>query len=429
MKRHAKHVCTFIAAAVLAVAVPACAPGHGRHTQEFRENAERRMTQMKAATTWDMAQQQFLAGDLEKALRSVDESLTLQEGVAKSHVLRGRILVEMGRLEMALHAFDRAVAIDPNCTDAFYYRGIVLERFGRYPEAFESYSLAANLDPTNPQHTVAAAEMLMQSGRLDEARTMLESKSGDFSLNAGVKQTLGHIAFMQGDTQKAQRLFREAALLAPDEPAILEDLARAQMANEDFREAEQSLRRLLDMPENAARRDLMHLRADCLRELDRPVDARTILLQLISLGDSGTTDVSAWIKLGLISALLEEPGRLREAGSRVVALAPDRFEGYYLLALWNRTRGDMKAALSNLEKSCERLSNVSDCADAVADRSLALEPLLLRAVVLDELGRRDEARTQLVDVLAHAPDEERAARLLAEWSKPGSALAEVNTEQ
>ena len=49
--------------------VAGCSPGHGKYTGEFKDQAILRMNTMKAATSWDLAQQQFLSGDLKKALK------------------------------------------------------------------------------------------------------------------------------------------------------------------------------------------------------------------------------------------------------------------------------------------------------------------------------------------------------------------------
>src|SRR5262245_43766148 len=98
---------------LLAVALPAaltlagCAQ-HGEYTKKHLNEAAERMSQMKSGTEWEMARQQYLAGDLDKALKTVDRSITLNDKVAKSHVLRGRILIEKGRMEEARQSLLKA---------------------------------------------------------------------------------------------------------------------------------------------------------------------------------------------------------------------------------------------------------------------------------------------------------------------------------
>src|SRR5262245_8626524 len=68
-----------------ALAAPGC--GHGRYTREHISAAKTKMEALKSATEYKMAEQAFLSGDLPKALKHVEYSLSLNNPVAKSHVL------------------------------------------------------------------------------------------------------------------------------------------------------------------------------------------------------------------------------------------------------------------------------------------------------------------------------------------------------
>ncbi|MCA9312156.1 MAG: hypothetical protein KDA21_13165, partial [Phycisphaerales bacterium] len=60
-----------LAGAAALAALAGCS-GHGQYTGTFKQDAELRLTNLKAATEWDRARGQFLAGDLAKALETVD---------------------------------------------------------------------------------------------------------------------------------------------------------------------------------------------------------------------------------------------------------------------------------------------------------------------------------------------------------------------
>ncbi|HBS29076.1 MAG TPA: hypothetical protein DEB06_06415 [Phycisphaerales bacterium] len=384
--------------------------GHGKYTGEFKENAELRVSQMKAATEWDMARQQFLSGDLEKALRSIDRSLTMDDTVAKSHVLRGRILLELSRLEPALQSLERAGELKPEDAEAFYYAGIVYERISRPEQAFEAYMKAQKNDPTDPQFPLAAAEMLVEQGKLAEAEAMLTDSSASFQHNAGIRQTLGHIALLRGDTARAVVLFNEATLLGPGDAALREDLARAQMSAGRFADAETGLRWILDQPEGKDRRDLVHLRARCLIELDKPVEARAILLGLVR-DESGGSDTASWIELGNVSLMLNDQSRLRECAQRLMSAAPGQPEGYLFLALWQRGRGEPDKAVATLSR-------------AIAVDKTSAGPALLQGVILQDLGRGAEAARAFRIALKRDPSNAQARALLAGVA-PASAVAEA----
>ena len=345
--------------------------GHGRYTSDFKEDAARNMSRIRAATEYDMAFQQYQSGDLKRALETVEHSIALHSEVPKGHLLKGRILFELGRPQPALDALDRGLALDPNGADLHYHRGIVLERIGRTEAALESYREAAAIDSAATHYRLAAVETLIDLGRLDEARRQLESDDAA-QAGAGTMQTLGHIAMMQGEVDQAVRHFAEAAILSPDDPALREDLCRAQIAARRFAEAEATLRRLAREEGYESRRDLKHLHAACLIELDRPVEARGILLSLVRAED-GANDIQAWVKLIDVALMLHDDGLLRSVANRLIAAAPERHEGYLALAMWQRNNGELEGALRSLDLATRRAGDDSTSAQlrTIIQRQLA----------------------------------------------------------
>ncbi|MHC4651808.1 MAG: tetratricopeptide repeat protein, partial [Planctomycetota bacterium] len=166
------------------VALAAC-EGHGKYTSEFLEGSQRDMAKLRAATQYDLAVQQFNSGDLQRSLETINGAISVEGEVGKAHLLRGRILLEMGETSDALAALARGQELDPADPDFPYYRGIAQERVGRLDEALASYRAAAAIDTGDAQYLLAAAEILIEVDRLDEARQLLEEQVGDFESNAG----------------------------------------------------------------------------------------------------------------------------------------------------------------------------------------------------------------------------------------------------
>lgn len=372
--------------------------GHGKYTQEHINKSRERLDQMKSATQYDMAFQTYRAGDLEKAQRLVDVTLAMSPTVVKAHVLRGRIMIERGLLEDALASLKRAEALEPTNVDANYYQAIAYERVLKREDALAYFMKAAELDPSNPQYVVAASEMMIDLGRTQEAEAYLTRQTERFEHNAGVRQTLGHLAMMRDDATTAAVMFNEARLLAPDDSAILEDLTRAQLATGSYGEAEMNVARLLRDPENAGRRDLLHVQARCLTELNRMVEARDVLVQLTS-GLEGAADTEAWVGLGNVAYVLKDLNRVRISSSRVIALAPDRPEGYMLKALWHRRMGDTDRALLEVERTLQRNPSFASA-------------LTLKGIMLADRGQYEEARIALGSALRADPTNSDVAVLL-----------------
>lgn len=375
------------AAAILGLLAAGCST-QSQYTREGITLAEEKMSVIKAGTEWQMAHQAFLAGDLDKALKKVDASLSINDSVVKSHVLRGRILIEKGNLGRALESLLTAVTINPRDPDAHYFLGIVYERLDDAEQAADHYVQACELDGYNPSYAVAAAEMFIDLGRIDEARDYLNSDPM-FEHDSGVRQALGHIAMIQGDPATGAKMFAEATLLAPNDTAILEDLARAQMATGAFADADQNLLRLLKEPTNKDRRDLRHSRARCLVELDRPVEARAIYQALLE-GQDGLSDVDAWIGLGNIAFMINDFNALRRCASRIVAIAPARPDGYALWALWHRENNDSRQALAAIDRAIA--ANPSDPVNHA-----------FRGVLLSDAGQHRAAIDAFTDAVTLDP--------------------------
>lgn len=391
----------------------------GQHTAEGANLAQQRMAGLKSGMQLQMAEQQFAAGDLEKAERSTDAALAALPKFAPAHVLKGRVQLEKGQLEGAMASLQEAEKLDPQNVDAQYFLGIVHERFSQAEPALARYRKAMELDGGNPQYLVAAAEMLVSLNRLDEARELVISKRDHFSHSAAVAQTLAAIATLQGDTEGAVAAYSDARLLAPEDNTILEGLARAQAAAGKYADAEFNLAMLLDpkrarqaaASENArgerstvtpiapqARRDLHLLRARCLMEIDRAGEARRVLQDMAAEPEGGR-DVQMWALLGKAALKLDDTATVRQAAGRLVAIAPDRHEGYMLRGMVLRKSGDLSGALAALNEAVAR------CGDDAT-------PVVYRALVLMDQGRVEEAQAQLQRVLAVQPDNTAAQSAL-----------------
>lgn len=389
-----------LAALAATITMVGCS-GQSKYTKEFANERKEMRAQMKAMTELDTAKQQFYSGELEKAIKSVDTSIEINDTVAKSHGLRGRILMEQAAFDEAFTAFERALELEPENYEVLYYTGLCFERVSDKESALQYYTQASEIKSSSAQYVVAAAEMLIDLGRIDEAIEFIEARNATFEHDAGVRQTLGHLSMVQGDYEKAHEYLDEARILAPDDEGIIEDLTRAQIATGRFAEAEFNIAKLQQVPENASRRDLNHMRARCLAQLDRLVEARQILLDLTSDSEGGR-DVRAWTELGHVAYVLGDSHRVKQASARVIVLAPDQPDGYMLRALWQRKDGDLTDAFESLTEAIAR----SDDNDA--------SPYILHGIVAQQLGMTGEAMASLSTALTIEPGNTTVSNMLTQ---------------
>lgn len=326
--------------------------GQGNYTREGVSMAKERMSFLKSATEWELARQAFLAGDLEKALRKVDTSLEINDTVVKSHVLKGRVLIEMGDLGNALQSLQTAAALDPEEPDAHYYLAIVYERINEPELACQHFMTACEFDDYNPVSAVAAAEMMIDLGRVDEAKAYLNSIPMAENI-AGIRQSLGHIALIEQDAEVAVDYFSQARLLAPDDSIIAENLIHAQAQAGQWGDAEKNIARLIKKEGNGERKDLKVLHAQALMHTGRAVDARSIYQQIVT-EDEGRSDVDSWIGLANASMMIGDLRTVRKAATRVISLEPSSPEGFTLYAMYHRENGDDESALKAIETAIDK---------------------------------------------------------------------------
>ena len=389
-----------------------CAGGHGKYTQEHISLAKEKMSFMKSATEWDLARQAFLSGDLEKALTKVNGSIAINDTVVKSHVLKSRILIEMGDLGNAIKSLNTAETLSPEDPDTQYYLGVVYERLNRPEEALTHFENACEFDDYNPSYAVAASEMMIDLDRSVEARRYLETIPMAVN-NAGIQQTLGHIALINQDSKQAELHFRDARLLAPDDTGILEQLIHTQMQNGHFAEAERNIAALLQSFEHKDRRDLKLLHAKALIGTQRPVEARSIYQELLSQ-TNGKSDLDAWIGLGNTSYSINDDRTARRAAARIVAIQPSLHDGYVLWAMIHRRGGDMDKALTAINDAIDRNNSDADlfAFRAVVQRDLGMTKGALssaaRALSLEPSNKElvGFVRSLEASVLASAPGED-----------------------
>jgi Flp pilus assembly protein TadD len=393
-----------------ASSVTGCGAGNGKYTSERKNAAKARIDGLKSQTEHQMGLQSLMAGNLDKAEKHADRAITLSDDIARNWVLKGRIKLEQSDLQQAELAFRKAAELDPTEVDAVYFQGVLAERVLQREDALRLYQQAAEMDLQNPQYTLAAAEMMIDLGQVDQAEQYLLSKQTTFRHTTGIQQTLGHIAMLKGDYATAEEHFGEARLLAPNESDVMEDLARAQFLNGNWGEAESSLARLTKNPANKDRSDLTYMQAKCLMNLDRNAEARDLLVELTK-SDWGKNNPEAWISLGQSAYTLRDTARLRLSFARTIAIAPERHEGYVLKGLHLQRMGDLDGAEREFRKA--------------VDRQASAENHILLGMTQARNNKTDKARENFTAALQIDPSNQLATALVQQPER-AAQLAGVN---
>jgi tetratricopeptide (TPR) repeat protein len=380
----------------LASALLAGCNGPTKSGVEARENARERLDTFNAQFAYDTARQEFESGQFDRALHNISVAAAQAPEVGECDVLKGRIFIEMHELESAIMAFNDALEKDPELSEAHYYIGIVQQRWTEDEAAYESYRQASELDETNVQYLLATAESLITLGELDEAQRVVEARMNYFEFDPALRLLLAQIALLNGETEKAVRLYGDARLLDPDNDALLEELVWTQYDAGHYAGCYSSLTELkarIDDSEN--RLDLLHVEAGCLSRMGRSAEAHRLYMELT---DQNPSDPSIWVEFGTLAWELNDQRRLKKCGDQVISLAPDRYEGYLLKGVYEREAGRMAQAVDLFREATSMAPDV-------------VLPQLMLGSALEESGDTTAALAAYSHAVRLAP-EHREARMM-----------------
>jgi tetratricopeptide (TPR) repeat protein len=401
MTRHTRHHCwktvaTLLAAGALGLGLAGCQSGQSNH-EKWKQQANNRWHDMRSSLMLDMARQQFEAGDLERAKKSVREALRIDADNPRLLLLAGRIALERSKLERSFHLFERAIEKDKEMPKPHYYKGTVLQRWQQYEQAYQAYKQAYELRSDEVAYLIAQSEMLVQLGRVEAAIKLLEDKRQYFDQNSTLRTALAHLYNMQRRYDKAAALFQEASLLNPDNTQIKQELGLAQLAAGRANEAIHTLESVLsDSSDKPRRADLRRALANAYLQTGRDEKARETYFELARSKAGGASD---WVRLAELSWEADEPRATLDAAHRAMATAPDNPKGYLLAGLVFQKQGKLDQALRMFDRA----------AKAAPDSA---RPLVLRGLSLQNAGRTAAAAAAYEKALERQPDDDRVQRLL-----------------
>jgi tetratricopeptide (TPR) repeat protein len=242
---------------------------------------------------------------------------------------------------------------------------------------------------------LAAAEALGAMGEFEQATALIEPKMAYFEHNAALRQLRAQIAMLQGDPKRSAELYAEARMLEPDDVSLQEEMLWAQYAAGYYSQCYETAT-AMQVKAAQPRTDLTHLQARCLAMMGRGVEARELYLQLVK---TRSAEASYWSELGTLCWELGDYRNLAQSSVQMMAIAPDRYEGYLFRAVNERHKGNTAEAQRLLKEACKRAGGVT-------------LPFLMLGQSLEQSGDRAGAALAYNQALQADPDSAEARALL-----------------
>ena len=225
--------------------------------------------------------------DIPGAMRAIDKLQAKQPTKATADMLRGQIQRNLRKWAAARTSFEAALAKEPGHLPAVSALAAVDLAEGKPDAARERLDAFAKADPSNHRVRIVLAELAARTGAAPAEVVRLLGDA--VKANAGAPQA--HLALIthllgSGDTKAALSAAQAAAGALPDNAAVLDALARAQLAAGNPQQSIASYRKLVAMQPTRAQHQLGLAQAqaankdfeDAGRALRRALDLQPTLL-------------------------------------------------------------------------------------------------------------------------------------------------------
>ncbi len=339
--------------------------------------------------------------DAAGAVRCADIALAADAGNPHARALRGEALVRLGTVDKGVAELDAANAAAPNDADLWRRSGRVLLGLNRNPEALRRFARVLELQPRDADALLASAQIYLEQGELDQARTVALSLIGSPVQESRGQYVLGRIALKQSNPEDAVIAFARATRLDARQGAAWAGLAEGYLALKDDRKARDALATAAALP-------------------DAPP---AVFRQLAEVEIRAGRHAAAVPALEKAVALQPNDAELRLTQARTLAH----------LERWHDAANAAREAQRLAPKNLDALVLGAEAAYRQGKNGEAIETLK-RAVTLDpesyevhyKLGRSYADNNLYSDAQSHL---ERAARLNDRLDAPHVLLAQMHLNQ
>jgi tetratricopeptide (TPR) repeat protein len=164
-------------------------------------------------------------GKVDEAITHFQKALQLKPDDAQARLALGNALLQQGRPDEAMVYFQKALQAGPDNAEAHITLGNALLQQGQADEAIAHFQTALQIEPGNAEAHCDLGAALFRKGDVDAAivyfQKALEIKPG----MAEAHLNLGSALVKKGETDEATAHFQKALQIEPDNVEALNDLA------------------------------------------------------------------------------------------------------------------------------------------------------------------------------------------------------------
>lgn len=277
------------------------------------------------------------------------------QGQSKEDLVNeGKLLLERGNPVGAIVYFRNALEQDPNYTEARYQLGLAYLKTGKLEQAKKELRKVQLLDPSRGSVELDLASINLINSKYEEAKENINRFLSGHEKNSRSQQYLGLIRQARGNLSDAEKLFKEALELDPENVDVRLSLARLYLIQEQNDLARDVLNNsLADFSEN---KNIYQMLATVEARSGNRAAALDAYEQVIRLDPDS---LEAYFFAGMLSL---DDGDLAKAKHYVNELEvrfPDHPAGKRLSGMLSYLEGDYEGAATALRKSLKGLPDLA----------------------------------------------------------------------
>jgi tetratricopeptide (TPR) repeat protein len=352
-------------------------------------------------------------GEREKAISAYERAIELNANYGPLYVRLAGLLMESDR-QRAVRLCRRALELNPKDPTAMLRLGLCEEAAGNLTAALAQIERALQIIPDYGEAHVAAARILTQLNREEEAQQHVKATAtgrtpliGDVRFEDLLRNGLyldlllhdalllaerevfeqaeqalanarevdrtgiatgratGIVRVMQGRYEEAAEQFRRVLEARPEALEVRARLAEVEARLGRREEAEAGFRAVLE--QNPDDQFALQRYCDLLLELERPAEAEKLLREA-----AARQPASPWVRLqlGIVLFNMKKDDEAREQFLACLEMAPDHARARYFLGRLAQREGDLAGAKKQWERIVETTPNSLDAYLALAEAAM-----------------------------------------------------------
>ena len=291
------------------------------------------------------------------ALNDLDVAASIEPDLVSVHVLRGRLLAELGDPAGGAREREQAAQLEPRVALDFRLLGDTARAEGDCRAAIASYDRALADDPRLSLAALGRGVCYRALGDLPRAERDAAVASHLVPEDAHPHINLGNVLAAQGKFDEAFREYERALEIEPATALYHFNYGESLRASGDLDTAEARFRRALELDPRLAKahNNLGYV----LAETERLEDAVAAFRAAIAIEDGKATGKNpadylvAYTGLCDVAVRARDLGQARESCGKALELAPEDPDGHYNLAALRMLEGDLDAALDSLRRDVD----------------------------------------------------------------------------